>query len=95
MDGEATKGNEIDIDEKWWDKSKTITGKLITAAATVLPLIGPMIGIEIPAEVIRQAGEQTLTAVQAVVGLIGTLLAIFGRVQASSAITRRVMNVRL
>lgn len=95
MDRDASNRNEIVIDEKWWARSKTIWGTIITAAATVLPLIGPIIGIEIPAEVIKQAGEQTLSVVQAVLGLIGTLLALYGRTHASSAITRRVMNVRL
>lgn len=80
---------------KWWAQSKTIWGTLITAAATVLPLIGPLIGIELPAEIIRQFGDQALSVVQAVAGVVGTLLTIYGRLNAALPLARRDMLVRL
>lgn len=81
---EETDNSSTDIAAKWWLQSKTVWGTLITAAATVIPVIGPLIGVEVPSEVIRQAGDQTVTAVQAVAGLVGTLLAIYGRFKAAS-----------
>ena len=82
-------------DGKWWAQSKTIWGALITATATVLPVLGPLIGIDLSGDTIRQAGEQGFAAVQAIVGLFGTLLTIYGRVRASGPLTRRAMSLRL
>lgn len=80
---------------KWWLQSKTIWGALITAAATVLPVLGPMIGIELPGEVVRQAGEQTISAVQALSGLFGTLLTIYGRLSATVPLVRMAVSLKV
>lgn len=80
---------------KWWVESKTIWGALITAAAAVVPVLGPLIGINLPGEVIRQAGEQLFSAAQVLGALLGTLLTIYGRVSAVERLTRRVVNVKL
>ncbi len=80
---------------KWWAQSKTIWGALITAAAGVVPLLGPLIGIELSPETITQAGDQTLAVVQAITALVGTLLTIFGRLKAQGPLTRRSVSVRL
>lgn len=86
----------INTDEgKWWAESKTIWGALITAAATVLPVLGPLIGFDLPIEVVRQAGEQTIATVQALVGLFGTLLTIYGRLKATVPLTRRALSLKL
>lgn len=80
---------------KWWAESKTIWGALITAAATVLPVLGPLIGFDLPIEVLRQAGEQSIATVQALVGLVGTLLTIYGRLKATAPLTRRAVSLKL
>ncbi len=80
---------------KWWGHSKTIWGALITAAATVAPALGPLIGIDLSGDVVRQAGEQTMGAIQAVMALIGTLLTIYGRLKADSPISRKSVNLKL
>lgn len=80
---------------KWWAQSKTIWGALITAAASVAPLLGPLLGVELPADAVSQAGDQTLAAVQAVAALVGTLLTIFGRLKAQGPLSRRSVSVRL
>ncbi|MEQ1716461.1 MAG: TIGR02594 family protein [Hyphomicrobium sp.] len=79
---------------KWWGQSKTVWGALITAAATVLPVFGPLIGIELSGEVVRQAGEQTINVVQAAAGLFGTMLTIYGRLRADGPLTRKDVTVR-
>ncbi len=86
---------ELPGDGKWWLQSKTIWGALITAAAAVVPVLGPLIGINLPGEVIRQAGEQLFSAAQVLGALFGTLLTIYGRVSAVERLTRRDVNVRL
>ncbi|MDX2308458.1 MAG: TIGR02594 family protein [Hyphomicrobium sp.] len=86
---------ERGVEPKWWGHSLTIWGTIVTALATVLPAVGPLIGIEITADLIRQLGHDTVAVGQAVAGLSGTLMAIYGRIRATSPLTRRDVNVRL
>jgi uncharacterized protein (TIGR02594 family) len=81
-------------DAKWWGRSMTIWGALITAASTVLPLIGPLFGLELSPEIVRQIGEQTVTVVQAIGGLIGTLMTVVGRTRAATRIERRPFTLQ-
>jgi uncharacterized protein (TIGR02594 family) len=71
---------------KPWTQSKTIWGALITAAAAVIPVLGPVIGVDLSGDVIRQAGDQAISVIQAVTGLFGTLLTIYGRATAKQGI---------
>lgn len=82
-------------DSKWWGHSKTVWGALITTLATVLPVIGPLFGLYLPADVITQIGNQTLTVIQAAAGLFGTLLTLYGRSTASVPLMRRDVNLRM
>ncbi|HPG89630.1 MAG TPA: TIGR02594 family protein [Hyphomicrobium sp.] len=86
---------EATADAKWWGHSKTVWGALITTAATVLPVIGPLFGLHLPAEVITQIGDQAVVAIQAIAGLFGTLLTIYGRSTASAPLMRRDVNIRM
>ena len=74
---------------KWWAASRTIWGALITAVATVLPALGPFLGFTLPPELIHQLGEQVILLVQALVGLAGTILTIYGRLRATAPLERR------
>lgn len=74
---------------KWWGRSMTIWGAIITAAATVLPVVGPIIGIEISADFIRQFGDEAVKVAQAIAGLAGTLLTIYGRARADQPLKFR------
>ncbi len=87
MSDETTTVETSDETGKWWAQSKTLWGTLITAAATVLPVIARAIGVSLPADVIQTFGNQTITAVQAVAGLFGTALAIYGRFKASTVLS--------
>lgn len=78
-----------DDSAKWWAQSKTLWGTLITAASTVLPLLAPALGVTLPADIIQTFGDQAVTAVQAVAGVVGTALAIYGRFTASSVLSLR------
>ncbi len=80
---------------KWWGQSMTVWGTLITAAATVAPALGPLFGIDISSDTVRQVGGQAAETVRAVAGLAGTLMAIFGRVRASTPLVRRDVSLRL
>lgn len=80
---------------KWWGQSITIWGALITALSTVLPALGPALGVDITGDLVREAGEGIVQTVQAVGGLIGTLLTIYGRMRASKPLAQRSMQLKL
>ena len=79
---------------KWWAQSMTIWGAIVSALATVLPALGPVVGVDITGEVIRQAGGQAAQTLQAIMGLVGTLLTIWGRVRAVQPIERRDVSFK-
>jgi lysozyme family protein len=68
-------------DAKWWGNSMTIQGILVTTLSTVLPVLGPVLGLNITAELIHQLGDNVVTFGQAAGGLIGTVMAIYGRLR--------------
>ncbi len=80
---------------KWWGHSMTIWGTLLTAASTVIPTIAPLFGLDITAELVEQIGRQIVQLVQALGGLIGILLTVYGRSRASSRIERRLVTVSI
>jgi lysozyme family protein len=80
---------------KWWGESMTIWGAALTALSTVLPLLGPLVGLDLTAEMVRQLGDQVVHVVQAIGGLVGTALTIWGRARATTRIERRDVSVRL
>ena len=80
---------------KWWGESMTIWGVIVTAAATVLPVLGPLIGLDITGEMVRQIGQQVTEVIQALGGVLGTIMAIYGRVRATQPVARRLMAVRI
>ena len=80
---------------KWWAQSMTIWGALITAAATLLPAVGPLLGLDITPELIRELGDRVVAVAQAVAGLVGTILTIYGRVRATTSIARQQITMRV
>lgn len=93
---EMTTGKETARPEaKWWGESMTIWGVIVTALSTVLPVIGPVIGLDISGEMVRMLGDQVVQIAQAVGGLVGTLMAVYGRVRAEAPIQRRSVSLRL
>lgn len=80
---------------KWWGQSVTIWGALISALATVLPAFGPLIGIDLTADLVRQVGDEVVKVAQAIAGLAGVLLTIYGRTRATQPLIRRDISVRI
>ena len=80
---------------KWWGQSMTIWGAMITAAAAVLPTLGPIVGIDLSATMVREIGDQVLSVVQAVTALIGTGMTIYGRQRAAQPLMRRAITLKL
>ena len=80
---------------KWWGQSLTVWGTIITAASTVVPVLGPLIGLDITGEMIRQLGTQGVQVVQALGGLTGSLMAVYGRFRATTRLERRAVTLQL
>jgi uncharacterized protein (TIGR02594 family) len=80
---------------KWWGSSVTIWGAIITAVTTVLPVVAPLFGIAITGELAHQLGEQVVAVGQALGGLIGTVMTIWGRSRASSRLEQREVRFHL
>ncbi len=80
---------------KWWGQSMTIWGVIITSISTVLPVVGPLFGLNITAELIQQLGDGIAQVTQAAGGLIGTALTIWGRIRTSDPIARRQFTLTL
>ncbi|HWK38875.1 MAG TPA: TIGR02594 family protein, partial [Hyphomicrobium sp.] len=89
--GESTKQTE----RKWWGQSITIWGAIITGLSTVLPAVAPAFGLDITGDLVREAGEGIVQTVQAVGGLIGTLMTIYGRMRASTSLAQRNVQMKL
>jgi lysozyme family protein len=79
---------------KWWGESLTIWGALITGLSTVVPVLGPTLGIDITGDLVREAGDQIVQTVQAIGGLAGTILTIYGRFRASLPLERRSLTLK-
>jgi hypothetical protein len=87
--------NDTQPTGKWWGQSITIWGAVITSLSTVLPALGPLIGIDITGDLVHELGDGIVQTVQAIGGLIGTLLTIYGRVRASEPLTQRSVQLKL
>lgn len=78
---------------KWWGQSMTIQGVLITAMTTVLPVVAAAAGVDVG--LVRVFGEQAISVAQSIGGLVGTCMAITGRVRAVAPVTTRDVTIRL
>ena len=83
------------LDTKWRGNSITIWGAIVTALSTVLPALAPLIGLNVTADLVRQLGTDIVAVGQAVGGLVGTIMAIYGRVRATAQIERRQFTVTM
>ena len=70
----------------------TIWGAIVTALTTVLPVIGPLLGYDISADMVAQFGENVARIIQATGGVIGTIMTIFGRLRTTAPLERRRMS---
>ncbi len=92
----ATKETEAMTQQpKWWGRSLTIWGAVITALSTVLPLLGPLLGIDLSAADILRFGDQMTQVLQIIGGILGTILTIYGRVRADAPLERRTLQLSL
>jgi uncharacterized protein (TIGR02594 family) len=83
------------VTPKWWGRSMTIWGAIVTGLAAVAPAIGPALGVDIPAEVVTSGADQIAAIAQAAVGLLGTVMTVVGRVRAARPLARRTIQLAL
>lgn len=82
-------------DSKWWGHSMTVWGVIITSLSTVLPTVGPLFGLNVTAELVQQLGGQVVQGAQALGGVVGTVLAIYGRMRATTSLERRQITLNM
>lgn len=80
---------------KWWGRSLTVWGAFVTAAAAIVPALGPLVGVDVSSEAVRQIGADIGGIVQALAGTIGTLMTLYGRARATMPLVRRDVSVKL
>lgn len=80
---------------KWWGESVTIWGVLITTLTAVLPALAPVFGFEISAELAETIGRELTNLVQGGGGLLGTAIAIYGRLRARGPLIRKRLSMTL
>ena len=80
---------------KWWASSMTVWGAVVTALSAVLPVVGPIVGLNMPPELIQLLGDQVVLLAQAAGGVAGTILTIYGRVRATTALERRQVTLTM
>lgn len=80
---------------KWWGQSITLWGVLITALTAVLPALAPLFGLEISAEVAEAIGRELTNLAQGGGGLLGTAIAIYGRLRARGPLIRKRLAMTL
>ena len=61
----------------------------------MLPVIGPLFGLDLTPDIIRDLGEHVLEMMQAIGALIGIIMTIFGRKRATTALERRQVTFQL
>lgn len=83
------------VEPKWWGQSITIWGTIVTTLSTVLPIIGPFIGLDVSGALIVSFGEQVTHVLQALGGVIGTLLTIYGRFRAIAPLQQGLITLRI
>jgi uncharacterized protein (TIGR02594 family) len=71
----------------WWS-SMTIVGTLLTALTTVLPMLGVVLGVSITPDLAERLGQDIVLLVQAIGGLVGTLMALLGGSRAIALMQR-------
>ncbi len=79
---------------KWWPRSLTVWGAVVTALATVLPVVGPLLGLDITADVVRGLGEDLVRMIEGAGGIVGITMTIYGRARAGEPLTRREVSIR-
>ncbi len=82
----STETTPATTDYKPWSQSLTIWGTIVTFASTVLPALAQLFGWDISAGDVKTVGEGVTTAIQAIGGVIGTIMAVIGRMNAKAPV---------
>jgi len=79
---------------KWWAQSLTIWGTIITGISTVAPIAGPLLGLNLSAAMITAFGAESTQVLQALGGVIGTVMAIAGRARATAPLQQSLFSIK-
>jgi hypothetical protein len=68
---------------KWIAKSMTLWGAVITA----VPVIAPLIGVDISPDDVATIGDSGVSIINAGFGIVGAVMVIYGRLRATTKAT--------
>ncbi len=80
---------------KWWGQSLTIRGAILTLLTTVVPVVAPVFGFDISADMVEQIGAHATALIQAVGGLAGITMTVLGRFRAQERLARTPVQLRI
>lgn len=75
------------MQSKWFLKSKTIWGVIITGASTLIPVFGPLIGLDVSPTDIIEVGTSITDVITALGQAAGIILTIYGRFKSTGPVT--------
>jgi lysozyme family protein len=67
--------------------SMTLWGTVLTVVSTVLPVVAQAYGIPLTPDMVTGLGQEAATTLQALLGLLGSGMAIYGRVRADKPLS--------
>ncbi len=91
----AKVSHKTTLPTKWWGESMTIWGTILTAASTILPILGPLVGLELTPELVQELGEQVIQLIKVIGGVAGLVMTIYGRSRASHRLVRREVKLMM
>jgi lysozyme family protein len=80
---------------QWWAHSLTVWGTIVTTAATVLPVVGPLIGLDLTPQLVQALGDGVVQVAQAIGAVVGIVMTIWGRSRATGPLERRTVTLQL
>ena len=67
------------MDNKWVLRSLTIWGGIVVFLVNVLPVLGPMVGLDISADEVQEAGNAVSDVIKSIGTVVGLAMVFFGR----------------
>jgi len=92
---QSSSNDQVFDSSKWWGNSTTIWGAVVTGMAAVVPVLGPAIGVTITPDTVHTGADQVSAIVQAVIGLMGTIATIRGRVNATQSLSQKLVSLKI
>lgn len=75
------------METKWFAKSLTVWGLVVTGASQFMPFIGPLIGIDVTPGEIQEVGTSVSDVISSIGTAAGLIMAFIGRKRAKGPLS--------